>query len=62
VEAHEVVRRREVYIGSEITVSLSALRADRLPFTPQEDSWYSFLLSGPQGHSAAGRVGQIVRK
>jgi hypothetical protein len=30
----------------------------RPPFSPQEDSWYSFLLEAesPQGHSAAGRI------
>jgi hypothetical protein len=25
-------------------------------FTPQEDSWYSFLFEAVRGHSAAGRI------
>jgi hypothetical protein len=41
-----------------MAVTLSALRADRPPFAPQEDTWYLFLLESesPQGHSAAGRI------
>jgi hypothetical protein len=33
----------------------------RPPFTPQEDSWYSFLLEAEsaQGHSAAGRIRKL---
>jgi hypothetical protein len=57
VEAHRVVRRRGSHIfytvGLQMEVRLSALRAGRPPFTPQEDIWYSFLLEaeptpGPQ--------------
>jgi hypothetical protein len=35
----------------------------RPPFTPHEDSWYSFLLEAEsnQGHSAAGRVKSIEK-
>jgi hypothetical protein len=47
VEAHRVVTRRGSYIcytiGSQIAVSLSALRAGR-PLSAQEDTWYSFVL------------------
>jgi hypothetical protein len=37
--------------------------APQLPFTPQEDSWYSFLLelSQPQGHSVAGRIKSVEK-
>jgi hypothetical protein len=48
MEAHRVVKRRGPHIfwtiDSHMTARLSALRASRPPFTPQEDSWYSFLL------------------
>jgi hypothetical protein len=40
VKAHRIVRRR----GSHIFSRQSAHRWRRPPFTPQEDSWYSFLL------------------
>jgi hypothetical protein len=35
----------------------------RPPFTPQEDSWYSFLLEAEStpGHSAAGRIRSIEK-
>jgi hypothetical protein len=36
----------------------------QLPFTLQEESWYSFLLqagSQPQGHSEVGRVRSIEK-
>jgi hypothetical protein len=35
----------------------------RTPFTPQENSWYSFLLEAesPQGHRAAGRIKSIEK-
>jgi hypothetical protein len=41
-----------------MAVRLSALRAGRAPFTPQEHSWYLFLLEAEstKGHSAAGRI------
>jgi hypothetical protein len=36
----------------------------RPPFTPQEDSWYSFLLEAESihGHSAAGRITLFEKK
>jgi hypothetical protein len=45
--------------GSKMVVRMSPLH--QLPFTPQEDSWYSFLLEAesPQGSSMAGRIRSI---
>jgi hypothetical protein len=52
VEAHRGVRGRGSHIfykiGSQMAVSLSVLRA-REPFTPQENSWYSYLLEAESG-------------
>jgi hypothetical protein len=66
VEAHMVVRRRGSHIyytvGSQMAVRLSALRAGRPPFTPQEDFWYSFLLEAesiPGGIVRLERLGQL---
>jgi hypothetical protein len=46
MEAHRVVRRRGSHIfykiGSQIDEVVTCIR--KLAFTPQEDSWYSFLL------------------
>jgi hypothetical protein len=44
--------------GDEV-VSLTC----QLPFTPQEDYWYSFLLEAKstQGHSADGRIRSIEK-
>jgi hypothetical protein len=46
-----------------MAVRLSALWAGWPPFTPQEDSWYSFLLEAgrPQGHTTAGRIRSIAK-
>jgi hypothetical protein len=45
-----------------MAVRLSAFTR-RQPFTPQEYSWYSFLLEAewPQGHSAAGSIRSIEK-
>jgi hypothetical protein len=59
-----IVRHRgsHIFLDNRLTdggevVSLTR----RPPFTPQEDSWYSFLLEAEstQGHSAAGRIRSI---
>jgi hypothetical protein len=60
VKAHRVVRclDNQLTDGGEV-VSLTHW----LPFTLQEDSWYSFLLEAnwPQGHSASGRIRSIEK-
>jgi hypothetical protein len=47
------------YVHNRLTVGGKVVSLTRRPpFTPQEDSWYSFQLEAEStsGHSAAGRI------
>jgi hypothetical protein len=64
VKPHRIVRRRGPTFSLESRVTDGSRFVNlthRQPFTPQEDSWYSFLLEveSNQGHSAAGRSRSI---
>jgi hypothetical protein len=66
VETHGFVRCRgsHIFLDNRITGCgevVSLMR--RPPFTPQEDSWYSFLLEAEsiQGHSAGKRIRSIEK-
>jgi hypothetical protein len=66
VEAHMVeTSRLPHFLDNRLTDGGEVVSLMRRPaFTPQEDSWYSFLLeagSTPQGHSAAGRIRSIKK-
>jgi hypothetical protein len=63
VKAHRVVALI-FCLESRLTDGGQVVSPKRLPpFTPQEDSWYSFLLEAesPQGHSAAGNIRKIEK-
>jgi hypothetical protein len=53
-------------IGSQMAEILTALRAGRSPYAPQEDSWYSFLLEAEstpnQNINLANKFFQCVSK
>jgi hypothetical protein len=61
------MRRRGFHIfwtiDSQMAVRLSALRADRPPFTPRKipGTHFCYRLSRPQGHSAAGGIRSIEK-
>jgi hypothetical protein len=51
------------FLDSRLTDGDEVSLTRRLPFTSQEDSWYSFLLEAEStpGHSAAGRIRSIEK-